>query len=164
MTEKYGSKKCPVGYTERAGYTRKAYDRKSYTKQSGTRIAAAHIRKAESGPTCIRTVGKPGKKNKLPIVLERNDLKKYGYGNIKNLSVGERRRALTRVYEATKTPLSLYRKLIILGTMNEYKNPKLADKFRSDAYWVKDKFGLMRTKPKTSKKYYGSKTNNPKRK
>jgi len=76
--------------------------------------------------------------------LEKGDLKKYGYENVSDKSSSSRHRALSRAVKDIK-PLSLFRKLIILSTMNKTKNPILAKKFKSDAKWIKSEFGLLRT-------------------
>jgi len=71
--------------------------------------------------------------------------------NIENISVNERRKVLHREFEETDNPLPLYRKLIILGTINEHRDPELVGKVKSDTYWLKENFDLMKNKETNEK-------------
>ncbi len=170
--KKYGSKKCATGKIEKAGYTRKEYSRKSFKRKDGTIVRATNVRKSEVPPICVKDTGRPGKGMKLPIVLERGDLKKYGYENIKNLSAQERHRALRKANNSINNPLSVFRKLNVLATMNKNRDNDLSKIFKEDALWIREKFNFnknqamgsrtnsSRTGSKTSK----SKTSKPKSK
>jgi len=138
VNRKYGVPKCPNGQVARSGYIKKSYSRKN-SRGSYTKIDSIEVK-----PACVSDQGASGKHNKLPIVLEKGDLKKYGYENVSDKSSSSRHRALSRAVKDIK-PLSLFRKLIILSTMNKTKNPILAKKFKSDAKWIKSEFGLLRT-------------------
>jgi hypothetical protein len=163
--KKYGSKRCVSGEIERAGFTRKGYNRKSYVRKNGTNVRAANVRSSEVPPICIRDVGTSGKGYKIPTVLEKGDLKKYGYDHVRNLSVQQRHQALRKANKNIANPLSLFRKLNILSTMNKNRDSNLAKTFKDDANWVKETFGLLNTRPtgrntrSKSNKQYGSKRN-----
>lgn len=152
--KKYGHKKCATGQMERAGYSKKPYNRKSYTRKNGSRVKKAYVSASEVPPTCIDRKGArvpPGKKKfKIPMVLEKGVLKKYGYANVKKLSMEERHTAIKKAVEKIKNPLSLFRKLVAVSTMNKKTNPGTAKIFKEDALWIKSHFGLMKTEP-TSK-------------
>lgn len=156
MSKKYGHPgKCPPGKIERAGFTKEGYERKSYKRKSGVAVRATRVGKSEVGPVCVKSKGKHG--YKIPVHLEKGVLKKFGYSGVKNLSVGERHDALKKAYENTKNPLSLFRQLIILSTMNEVKDKKAHEIFHDDAYWVRSNFGLSGSKSSGGKSS-GSKT------
>ena len=181
VAKKYSKPKCSKNEMERAGFTRQSYKRKAYQRKNGTFVKAANVRPSEVPPICINDRGTAGKGYKIPLVLEKGDLTSVGYIDVKNLSQDKRHTALKKANNRISNPLSLFRKLIILSTMNKNTDPKLSQIFRNDAYWVKEKFGLMKTKPgsksntrsntrsnvrastakksATTKKYGGSKTN-----
>jgi hypothetical protein len=145
--KKYGHVSCPSGHIERAGFTRKGYARKAYVRKSGAYVRKANVRPSEVPSVCVVDVGTLGHGYKIPTVLAKGDLKKFGYYDVKNMSQEDRLVALKKAKEHMKNPLSLYRKLVILSTMNKRVNPSLAKIFRNDAAWVKDKYGLLRTSP-----------------
>lgn len=160
MEKKYGSKKCPVGKIERAGYTRKSYRRKGYTKRNGTYVAPTSVHASEVRPGCIIDRGRPGKGTlvftpgkpfKIPVVLERGVLEKYGYGNIKHLSENQRHRALANAVKHMKDPLRIFRRLILLSTYDKNTDPDASNIFHNDAYWLREQFGLYRTPPHASR-------------
>lgn len=170
LEKKYGSKKCPPGQIERSGFTKGSYERRGYYRKNGTYVHPAHVSKAEVAPVCVRDIGAPGKGFKIPVVLEKGVLKRVGYADVKNLTVQQRHNALSRAYNELQNPLSLFRKLVVVSTMNKNKDPDLAKIFKTDANWVKDQYGLLVTPPhytgkpkrssKTAKQYAGSKTAN----
>ena len=173
VAKKYSKPKCSTNEMERAGFTRQSYRRKAYQRKDGTFVKAANVRPSEVPPVCINDRGTAGKGYKIPVVLEKGDLTSVGYVDIKNLPQDKRHVALSKANDRISNPLSLFRKLIILSTMNKNTDPKLSQIFRNDAYWVREKFGLMKTKSNTksnsrtstakksatTKKYGGSKTN-----
>ncbi len=74
--------------------------------------------------------------SKVRIVLRKDILGKYGYKDVKKTSKQKRHRALHKAINEEK-PLSVYRRLVALSTLNKYKDPTLHDKFRDDAEWIK---------------------------
>lgn len=174
--EKYPKLKCPPGYIERVGYTRRPYGR-AYVG-SGTSVNFTHVGSSEVPPTCIIDRGKKGKGQyepnahmgqnnvsrrsrsrnrnsrsgsssiKIPTVLSKGDLKRFGYSNVKNMSVNDRHQALHEAVESYGNPLSIFRKLIVISTMNRNTNPEASKIFHNDAYWLRDQFGLLRTPPR----------------
>lgn len=151
MGKKFGTPKCPKGEIVRAGYTKKSYSRKGYMRKDGTRVKATKVRKAEVSPVCIHDIGTPGHGYKIPTVLEKGVLEHYGYQSVDNLTLQQRRKALSMAVKDIP-PLSLFRKLVILGTLNKNKNPKMSKTFRADADWVKENYGLLRTPSKKGSK------------
>lgn len=79
------------------------------------------------------------KKSKTIIVLEKDILGKYGYHNVHELTKKQRELALTKALKnKDNKPLSIYRRLIALATLNKNKDIKLHDIFRTDAEWLKN--------------------------
>lgn len=152
VSKKYGDVKCGPGKIERAGFTRRAYNRRAYTRKDGTKVHAATIRKSVTKPVCIKDVGNVGKGPKLQLVLEKGVLKKAGYSNVKSMNSRDRHHALDVAERQIGNPLSLYRKLVIVSTMNKNKDPELAHIFKQDANWVKGKYGLSRSGSKSNGK------------
>jgi len=145
--KKYGNVRCPPGQIERAGYTRRGYQRKGYVRKDGTVVKSTRVGKSEVPPVCIKDTGAPGKGYKIKVVLEKGVLKKAGYASVKDLSLEQRHSALRKANKQIGNPLSLFRKLLIVSTLNRERDPKLAKIFRDDANWVKGEFGLLKTKP-----------------
>ena len=73
---------------------------------------------------------------KVIIIVDKDVLGKYGYDNIKNISVNKRHNALKKALKELK-PLSVYRRLIAIATLNKNKDVKLHDILRADAEWMK---------------------------
>lgn len=163
VDKEFGNLKCPKGTIERVGFTKNPYKRKSYTRKSGSKVHAAKIGPSLYPPVCIKKRGEPTKGYKIPVHLNKGVLKKYGYNDVKNMSSKERHEALMKAKKDIN-PLSLYRKLIVVSTMNEHTNPEISKIFKSDANWVKTNFGLLATGPhevnvRHSRKSRGSKYN-----
>jgi hypothetical protein len=74
--------------------------------------------------------------SKVRILLRKDILGKYGYKDVKKTSKQKRHIALHKAINEEK-PLSVYRRLVALSTLNKYKDPTLHDKFRDDAEWIK---------------------------
>lgn len=159
--KKYGKSNCPAGTIERAGYTKKGYKRRSFTRKSGSFVKGTSVGPSEVPPTCITDRGTPGKGLKIPTVLEKGVLKKVGYNNVRNMSLAERHAALERANGSIKNPLSLFRKLIVVSTMNKRTNPDVSKIFKEDAYWVRATFGLMKIEPSGSKSRNVRSSKNP---
>jgi hypothetical protein len=75
---------------------------------------------------------------KVIIIVDKDVLGKYGYDNIKNISANKRHNALKKALKELK-PLSVYRRLIAIATLNKNKDSEVHDILRADAEWVKEK-------------------------
>jgi hypothetical protein len=73
---------------------------------------------------------------KVIIIVDKDVLGKYGYDNIKIISTTKRHSALKKALKELK-PLSVYRRLIAIATLNKNKDIVLFDILRADAEWVK---------------------------
>jgi len=115
--------KCKKGYIERSAYIKK---NKTIVK-----------------PICIKDKGIKGHGNvliaSLELVLDKIDLKKYGYHNVINKTLSERHKALNKVLkkEYKSNWLPLYRRLILLSTLNKRTNIEISQIFKKDAKWLK---------------------------
>ncbi len=124
-------KKCPPGQILREGFKKESY--KSHSKK-GKEI---NVIGSWTKPECIPSVtGKSTKGPKLITIIEKDVLGKYGYLNIKNLSKGDRHAALRNALKVIK-PLSVYRRIIALSTLNKNKDSELYEILKSDADWIK---------------------------
>lgn len=99
--------------------------RKSYVLKSGKRVKSK----------CIDDKGNLGKGKKL-FDLDKNGLGKFGYDDVVNLSIRQRHIALKKALKVLK-PLSVFRRLIAIATLNKNTNPKISKIFRDDAEWIK---------------------------
>lgn len=153
VSRTYGSRNCHRGEIERAGFTRKSHERKSYHRKSGSRVRGSKVKSSETRPTCINDRGLKGKGKKLPFVLEKGILKKFGYSDVKHLSSHERHNILRKVNRHIKNPLSLFRKLNAVATLNRNQDPELANIFKHDARWVRDELGLSSRLSSKSSRY-----------
>ena len=68
--------------------------------------------------------------------MEKDILEPYGYKNIKNLTIVKRHNSLNKVIQDIK-PLSIYRRLIAIATLNKNKNIELFKILREDAEYIK---------------------------
>jgi hypothetical protein len=86
-----------------------------------------------------RNSKKGSKRNskKVIIIIDKDVLGKYGYDNIKIISTTKRHTALKKALKELK-PLSVYRRLIAIATLNKNKDSVLFDILREDADWVKE--------------------------
>lgn len=118
---------------------RKGYVRKAYTKQDGTKVAEAKV-----PGTYVKDVGLPGKtpeyKRVLPK-LEKGELSKYGYKNIKELPKEERQDAIDKAVKAY-TPLSVYKKLNAVRNYIKNTSPKAYKKMGNDMKYIKREYGV----------------------
>ena len=78
----------------------------------------------------------PKRNSKVRIPLRKDILGKYGYKEVKKSSKVKRHKALHKAINKEQ-PLSVYRRLVALSTLNKYKDPALHDKFKDDAEWIK---------------------------
>ncbi len=130
IRKKY-SKECPKGYILREGYKKKSF--KSHSKK-GKEIK---VKGYDVKPDCIKSqTGKSEKGEKLIVIMEKDVLGKYGYDDVKNTSATKRHTALKKALKELK-PLSVYRRLIAIATLNKNKDSEVHDILRADAEWVK---------------------------
>jgi hypothetical protein len=109
--QKFGTPRCSSGEIVREGYKRS-----SYKKKSGTIVPKKWV-----SPSCIKSrTGRP--KGLQLFILDKNVLSKYGYENIENLSVNKRHESLKKALDDKIKPLSMYRRLIALATLNKNLN------------------------------------------
>lgn len=127
-------KHCPVGRVLREGFSRHSTHRRSFKRASGSVVRATNVKSSWTGPTCVPSINRV--KKKRLFVLEKGDLKKYGYHDIGKLSSRQRKTILKRALADIK-PLSLYRKLNALYVLQKRTNPSLAKDFKDDAEWIK---------------------------
>lgn len=124
-------KKCPKGYILKEGY--KIEPHKSHSKTG----KVTNVKETWVKPTCVKSqVGKSEKGQKLITIMEKDVLAKYGYDHVKNLNKRERATALRKAISEIK-PLSVYRRLIALATLNKNKDEELYKILREDADWIK---------------------------
>jgi hypothetical protein len=124
-------KECPKGYILREGYKKKSF--KSHSKK-GKEIK---VKGYDVKPDCIKSqTGKSEKGEKLIVIMEKDVLGKYGYDDVKNTSATKRHTALKKALKELK-PLSVYRRLIAIATLNKNKDSEVHDILRADAEWVK---------------------------
>ena len=91
--------------------------------------------KSSSNKKGSKVNNKKGSKKKVIIIIEKDVLGKYGYDDIKNISITKRHSALKKALKELK-PLSIYRRLIAIATLNKNKDIVLFDILRKDADWV----------------------------
>ena len=134
MRKKYSKempKECPKGYILREGYKKKSF--KSHSKK-GKEIK---VKGYDVKPDCIKSqTGKSEKGEQLIVIMEKDVLGKYGYDDVKNTSATKRHTALIKALKELK-PLSVYRRLIAIATLNKNKDSEVHDILRADAEWVK---------------------------
>ena len=128
--EKFGKSKCSKGYIMKEGYKRKPYSKLSRT---GSKIS---VKSNWVAPTCVKSTSKNSKKSKLITIMDKDILEPYGYKDIKNLTVVKRHSSLNKAIQDIK-PLSIYRRLIAIATLNKNKNIELFKILRDDAEYIK---------------------------
>ena len=127
---KAASKKCSKGYIMRDGY--KVERHKTHSKEG----KISEIKEHWVEPSCIKsTTGRSVKSPKLITILEKDVLKKYGYEDVNNLTEKERHTALEKAIKDNK-PVSIFRRVQALATLNKNKDPELDEKFKEDAKWI----------------------------
>ena len=140
--------KCGVGQIKREGYYTKAH--KSHTK-SGEEI---NVKGHWVAPGCISSVmGRSTKGPKLITLMEKDVLKPFGYKNVESMNKSDRQKALKKAIKTIK-PLSIYRRIIAIATLNKNKDLGLYKILRDDAKWIKTQPEYIRQKSskKSSKK------------
>lgn len=119
------SVKCPKGYVKRSAYYRTGYSASDRRRVSPTIVRA----------TCI----KDSKKKSLLGKFPKGALTKFGYENIKNLSVEKRRRALKKAVKEYGY-LPVIKKLNSVYVLTRSTNPRLAAKFKKDQEYVSKEY------------------------
>lgn len=123
--------KCPKGQIKREGYFIKAHP--SHTK-SGKKI---NTKSHWVAPNCIESqLGRSTKGPKLITLMEKDVLKPFGYENVESMSRTARHLALKKAIGNIK-PLSVYRRIIAIATLNKNKDENLYKILREDAEWIK---------------------------
>ena len=133
-------KKCSKGEILREGYKIKSH--KSHSKSGKiTDVKGAWIK-----PTCIKSqLNRSSKSKKTIIILEKDVLEKYGYNNIKAMNKTDRHIALRKAIKDIK-PLSVYRRLVALSTLNKTKDITLSTILKTDAEWIKTQIEYKKSK------------------
>ncbi len=145
---KEGSKKCSKGYIMREGY--KVGSHKSHSKSGKVTNVKSHW----VSPNCIKSqLNKSSNGQKTITLMEKDILKPFGYAKIELMTKSERRSALKKAIKKIK-PLSVYRRIIAIATLNKNKNEKLHRILRDDADWIKTQreYLDMAVSKKSSKK------------
>jgi len=157
---KEASKKCSKGYIMREGY--KIGSHKSHSK-SGKETT---VKKYWVAPECIKsTLNRSNKGEKLIVIIEKDVLGKYGYKNIKELNKQSRQKSLHKAITHNK-PISIYRRIVALATLNKNKDSKLYKILKEDAKWIKtqDEYKLSRSNGSSKKSSKKSSKRSSKRK
>ena len=129
-------KSCSKGQISRSAYVRPEHARKSYVRSDGTRVKASSVKRSTVTKGCVEDLGRPGKGVKL-FELEKDVLKPFGYKHVKDLTKLQRQKALKRALNNGIKPLSLYRRVRALSTLNSIKDPQLAEIFKNDSDYIK---------------------------
>jgi len=122
----------------------------SHTKSGKTTSVKSHW----VAPGCIESpLGRSTKGAKLITLMEKDVLKPFGYNSIESMSKSARQTALKKAIQTIK-PLSIYRRIIAIATLNKNKDAKLYKILREDADWIKTQSEYLAKKAskKTSKK------------
>ena len=109
---------CPRGKIRRVGYTRK----------DGTKVKS----------TCVRDTGLPGKTPASRKVLPKpvaGNLKKFGYGDVKNTSAAVRHAALLKGVKAAGYA-TIIRRVNLVANYNKRTSPRVHRIMRSDKKWM----------------------------
>ena len=114
--------------------------RKAYTRKNGTKVKQKCVKKRSPNKVKVKVKKSIIKKFKPMILsLKKDQLKKYGYKNIKTLGVRKRRKSLSKAinnYGAKK----VFRKLGAVKTLHKNKNVDLARKYLNNMVWLRKKF------------------------
>ncbi len=124
--------------------------RNTRKNKNGMIVRSAYTRKTKSGKSVhvpagmIKNRGLPGKGYQGPNgpgigELHSGDLTKFGYENVANLTMKDRRASLKKAVDAYGA-LDVMRKLIAVSTYSKHTAPASSKIFRSDATWVKKTF------------------------
>jgi len=110
---------------------------KSSSNKKGSKVNNKKGSKVNNKKSSKSSSNKKSSKKKVIIIIEKDVLGKYGYDDIKNISTTKRHSALKKALKELK-PLSVYRRLIAIATLNKNKDSVLFNILREDADWVKE--------------------------
>ena len=148
MREKFpkaASKKCSKGYIKREGYSKKSF--KSHSKKG----KVITVKGYDVAPGCIKSVtGKSSKGKRLITIMDKDVLGQFGYRDVKSTSQTVRHDALRKALKMIK-PLSVYRRVIALATLNK-DDKKLYKLLRDDAAWIKEQDIYVKSREQSAKK------------
>ena len=145
---KEASSKCGPDQIKREGYYTKSHLSHSKTGEE------INVKGHWVAPGCINSVlGRSTKGSKLITLMEKDVLKPFGYKNIDSMTKTDRQKALKKAINSIK-PLSIYRRIIAIATLNKNKDVKLYKILREDAKWIKTQPEYIKQKvsKKSSKK------------
>jgi hypothetical protein len=109
-------------------------------------------------PGCVSSSSnKKTMKPQLITLMEKDVLEPFGYKHIEFMTLTERKNALKKAIRNIK-PLSIYRRLIAIATLNKNKNSKLYTILRDDAEWIKTQSEYINDMAKKSSKKSSKKT------
>ena len=96
-----------------------------------------NVKGYDVAPGCIKSVtGKSSKGKRLITIMDKDVLGQFGYRDVKSTSQSVRHDALRKALKMIK-PLSVYRRVIALATLNK-DDKKLYKLLRDDAAWIKE--------------------------
>ena len=73
--------------------------------------------------------------------MRKGDLTKYGYRNVRELTLDQRKSALIRALKEYGS-LGVWRKLNAVYVYTKYTSPKSSRIFKEDRDWIKTEFGI----------------------
>ena len=103
---------------------RRAY---SYTRKNGTVVHVPSV--------LVKDTGMPGKGKSLGVKPKKGALRQYGY-YLRDPSAKSRHAALMLAIHDRVPPLSIFRKLMYLATVQKNTNPTYARRAKADAHFV----------------------------
>lgn len=145
---KEAKQECKPGQIMREGY---------YIKTHPTHTKSGKITSVKShwvAPGCVESpLGRSTKGSKLITLMEKDVLKPFGYEKVESMTKSARQSALKKAIQAVK-PLSVYRRIIAIATLNKNKDAKLYKILREDADWIKTQpeYLVKKASKKSSKK------------
>jgi hypothetical protein len=135
------SKSCSNNQIKRSAYERRGYTRKAYVRKDGTKVKGSRISRTVIAPGCTNARGlsksKSSSKSRQLFHLEKGVLGKYGYKNIKQKTIKQRRASLGRALTDGIKPLPLFRRVNALYVLNKNQDPILASKLKKDRDYIK---------------------------
>lgn len=125
------STKCPKGYIMRESHKKDSY--KPHSKKNNI----INIDEKSIVAQCVKKqTTKSEKKENIIVIMEKDLLANYGYTHVKSLSLRERKTALKKAIKDIK-PLSVYRRLLAISTLNKNRDRDLAIILKEDSEWIK---------------------------
>lgn len=124
----------------RSGYTQRR-SRKVIRVKRKDGTSYSYVRKAGTTrvrPAPIPDVGAAGKGPKLIGKLKGGMLTKYGYHPVEAMT--NRHKALSKGITKGEKPLSVFRRLMAIGTLSKRTLPRASRIYRQDAKWISRKY------------------------